>query len=89
MTTLSPAIILNDGPFWDEHADAYIQTGEPGDWQRCKLGPYDLPGIVDVTAPMPRRKVDVKDADAKGGATTTIKGWSPSTVKITVRMWTP
>jgi hypothetical protein len=84
----TPAIV--DGvPFWDSSTYAYVQVAQPGPWKRCKLGKHQLPGVVTVTGTPAERKIDVKDAPGKGDATITVKGWSPSSFKITMVLWTP
>ncbi len=83
----TPATV--DGvPFWDASTYAYVQTVQPGPWQRCKLGPHQLPGLVTVAGQGAERKIDVKDASGKQGATITVKGWSPASLTITCVMWT-
>ena len=82
----TPAL-LSGTPFWDS-VDTAVQFMEPGPWNRCQLGDRVLPGFCVVDVPGRERKVDSKDGAGKGGATQTIKGWSPSDVTITITMWT-
>ena len=80
---------LSNVPFWDTSEVGYTQLGDVSIWQQCAIGAIILPGLVDVVVPGREKKLDVKDAPDKGGATITPKGWSPSPVTITVTMWTP
>lgn len=84
----TPAVLTTD-QFWDSRTEGYVQLHEAPPWQRCKLGPYDLPGIVEVDAPGAQQTIDAKAAQAKGGETLTVKGWTSSDVTITCTLWTP
>lgn len=62
---------------------------EVSPWLVCYLDDNQLPGIVKVDCSGQKRKIDVKDPPNQGNAKITIKGFSPSDVKITITIWTP
>jgi hypothetical protein len=81
---------LTEAEFWETHTGGIVQSAEIPPWQRCKLGPYDLPGIVDVdVGTPPKRTIDAKAASGKGGETLTTKGWTGAALTITCTIWTP
>jgi hypothetical protein len=84
----TPAILTED-QFWDSSTVGYIQVGEAPAWQRCELGPFHLPGLVEVEVDGAKLTIDAKAAQAKGGETLTTKGWTGSKITISCLLWTP
>lgn len=71
---------------WDgiEHA---TQVAEIPEWDRVVLGGAPLPGIATVKGKI-TRKIDVKHAPERFGATLTDLGSSPATFQIQLQLWT-
>ncbi len=57
-------------------------------WDRVRLGGKDLPGLARVRGKL-SRKVDVKHAPERFGATLTDLGVAPAQFQIVLRLWTP
>jgi len=86
----TPATIVEEVPFWVTSTLGILDTGERSPWDRCKLGPHQLPGLAHVEISKPaERKIDVKSPDGKAKAKLTVKGWEPAEVQITLLLWTP
>jgi len=89
-TPTTPAIVTPDGgDFWDSATEGYVQFAPVPSWSRCRLGKYDLPGVVSVKCPMPKLEVDKKKVKGQGAAKVTIQGWTNADVSIECLLWTP
>ena len=89
-TPTTPAIIDPvSSEFWDTTTEGYAQIVAAPPWSRCKLGKYDLPGIVTVDCPMPKLEADKKKVKGQGAATVNITGWQASDLTIECLLWTP
>lgn len=64
--------------FWDDDPDL---------WDTVFFAGVALPGLARVTGSH-GRKLDVKSPAGSDGATVTDKGYKPSSVEITLRIWT-
>ena len=60
-------------PFWED---------EPEVWDRVVLGPFILPGVVDVKEPLLEEVVDVKKPTGGSGAVVTFLGPAPVSFDI-------
>lgn len=69
-------------PFWDSDDD-----DEAGEWDRCQLGGFDLPGLVADVDVKPARKLDVKEGSGVDYDTVADKGQRSAKIKITVQVF--
>jgi len=65
-------------PFWED---------EPEVWDRVILGPFILPGVVDVHEPMLEEVVDVKKPTGGSGAVVTFLGPAPVSFDIVMTLY--
>lgn len=66
-------------PFWID---------DPQAWDTFYISGYPTPGIADVTAGDRARRIDVKKKPGVDGATVTVLGYDPCTVKLRLKLWT-
>lgn len=69
-----------------------LEAGEQVDsvlpaWDRVRIGGKDLPGLARIRGKL-ARKVDVKHAPERFGATLTDLGNAPATFQIALKLWT-
>jgi hypothetical protein len=87
--TDTTSVVVSEEQFWESSTQGIAECAAPGAWARCKLGPYELPGQVQIQVSPPKAQLDIKPASGKGGAKITRKGWEPAKVTISVLLMTP